>query len=315
MPCPSPLLQIRNVMFCWTITKGVLDAMGPLEEAVARVVATRAVASSRRSSSRRSWQQGCSQVLQRLWCSRSSSDTATAEGKGSSGNASVDSRPVQLAAIGSSTVQKQPGRGQAKEAAASGGPLPEPSSSLAAAASSDSLMAWQRSRTESILVASESMCREQPQEQAEQAVQDPAAQEQLEQQHTSSVQLLKHQFGFLWPLLWALLASSILWRLRLLFSQDLPALASWAAVKVQLGSRRGQFGLKYFGTIMTALVMTLVLAQHVPLVHEARAYYAFTGCCATMMEKAETTVSRMVLRVLGTVLGGVVGAERVSAIW
>ncbi|BDA49627.1 hypothetical protein COCOBI_14-2470 [Coccomyxa sp. Obi] len=119
---------------------------------------------------------------------------------------------------------------------------------------------------------------------------------------------VKEAFGWLWPLL-VLMSGYAVWEAAFLaYTQTVPqALKSLKDLRWWRKNRQLQFFFKFFGTAATMLCGILVGSYYSPAFHSWVPLYAMTTVAVVLSEKIDTTVSKGVLRVAGTAIGGTLG--------
>ncbi|CAL5226722.1 g9574 [Coccomyxa viridis] len=96
-----------------------------------------------------------------------------------------------------------------------------------------------------------------------------------------------------------------LWKV---YVHDMPkALRSWMALKAVFRDRMFQFWLKFWGCCAAVLLLILILSAEYDAVRKYYPFFGFVSVPIVFNERVEMTVSRGVLRIVGTVIGGTIG--------
>eukprot|EP00775_Hariotina_reticulata_P005898 gene5899-6139_t len=109
------------------------------------------------------------------------------------------------------------------------------------------------------------------------------------------------------PLFGLLLVAPGVQVLQQLVVNQVPALfqsVTWRQYKDQ---KRDQAGFKFYLASALALVATLLLVAHVPAVAHSLPIFGITTTVLCMQDRVEATADKVVVRVLGTVLGATLG--------
>ncbi|KAG2454348.1 hypothetical protein HYH02_001373 [Chlamydomonas schloesseri] len=119
----------------------------------------------------------------------------------------------------------------------------------------------------------------------------------------------QRNLGWAVPLVMLCLGAPLVGGLVHTLAAELPVLRSGAGWRALMRSRVFQAGAKYWACLVTVLLLILGLGERLDTVEVARyrPVFGYVAAVLAMSERVEATVSKVVVWVLGTVIGGTLG--------